>query len=339
MRIVLFFLCISLISCRQNAEQLKTYQFRGETMGTYYNVKFLYKHTFSQKHIDNTLEDLNANFSTYIDNSQISIVNNSYRYSTALKKEYADDFNTVFSIAKKIYKESEGKFDPTVKPLVDYWGFGKEKTPRKFKTEEIDSIKALVGFDKLSLETKESQTFLKKANPNIEIDFSAIAKGYAVDKLSLQLEEKGIVNYMVEIGGETRCAGKNERGLNWTVGISEPKADASPLKAIIKIQPLNMSIASSGNYRNFYTIEGKTVNHTIDPNSGMAFPSDLLAVSIIAADCTTADAIATACMAMGLKSAQNFIAKTNNVEACFFYEKDGEIIPVYSASFEQYIVN
>jgi len=334
-------LCLSLLifACKSDTKQVSAISYRGETMGTFYSIKFLTNKPIPQEKIDTKLKAFNANFSTYIEDAQISVFNNSKDGIHTLTGIEANEFEEVFVIADKIYKSTNGKFDPTVKPLVDYWGFGKEKKPRKHKPEEIASLLKLVGFDQIQLKRKGENVTLTKTNPKIELDFSAIAKGFGVDKVAELLESDGVENYMVEIGGETSCKGVNKSGNKWTLGISEPNPDAAPSKAIIKIQPGDMAVASSGNYRSYYEVDGRIFNHTIDPISGMAFPSDLLAITVIASDCTTADAIATACMAMGKKDSEKYINVTEKVEACFFYEKEAEIMVDYSTNFEQYIVN
>jgi len=339
MRLVLFCICLALISCKQDTKELKAVAYRGETMGTFYSIKFLAYKPILQSKIDEKLIAFNDNFSTYIDNSQISRFNDSKDGTHTVKGSDADEFEHVMKIAKEIYISSKGKFDPTVKPLVDYWGFGKDKKPRKYIATEVDSLLDMIGFDKLQMQREGSALVLKKSNPKLELDFSAIAKGYGVDQVASLLEANDVENYMVEIGGETSCKGVNKNGQKWTLGISEPRSDSSPANTIIKIQPGDMTIASSGNYRSFYVVDGQTFNHTIDPTTGMAFPSDLLAITVIAPDCTTADALATACMAMGKNDSQKYIEETRNVEACFFYEKEGEIMVEYSSSFDQYIVN
>ncbi len=339
MRLYILFLCFIILSCKQDTKQLNQIEYKGETMGTFYSVKFLTKDPLPQKQIDQKLIAINATFSTYIEDSQISLLNRPENTSWTMQGEEAQEFEEVFLIAKEIYKSTNGKFDPTVKPLVDYWGFGKDKRMRVHQKSEIDSLLRLVGFDKIDIERKGDEITITKSDSKMEIDFSAIAKGYGVDKIAELLEDKQVTNYMVEIGGETTCKGRNLQGDKWTLGVSEPRSGSSPSKIILKVQPGNFSMASSGNYRNFYSIKGKTYNHTIDPLSGMAIPSDLLAISVIAENCTTADAIATACIAMGKESSLNYIEDTANVEACFFYEKEGEIIVDYSTSFEQYIVN
>ena len=184
MRLLLASLCILFLSCKQDTKTLKQTSYKGETMGTFYSIKFLANETIPQSTIDAKLIALNDNFSTYIDNSQISQFNKAENLRHTLSGNQADEFEDVFLIAHKIYQSSQGKFDPTVKPLVDYWGFGKEKKPRAYTQEEVDSLRTHVGFEKVGLERIGNEVLLSKTQANVELDFSAIAKGFGVDKIA-----------------------------------------------------------------------------------------------------------------------------------------------------------
>ena len=178
--------------------------------------------------------------------------------------------------------------------------------------------------EKISLD--EKTRFLSKSAPGVSLDFSAIAKGYGVDAICELFDRKKLEDYFIEIGGEVRTKGKNPRQSPWIVGIATPDPDAAltDLKAQVKLS--GMALASSGNYRNFYEVDGIKYGHTIDPKTGLPKTTDLLSASIFAEDCMRADAYATACMVIGVEAAYELISKTNGVEGYFIFgEKDGSM--------------
>ena len=245
--------------------QLRYKKFSGPTMGTRYNVT--YSDTLArelQPEVDQLLLDINQEVSTYIDSSVISQFNQSPDPFALEDKLYTSSFEATgdfhfrnnYGFAVEVYKKTRGLFDPTVMPLVNYWGFGytEKKAVTAVDSVVVDSLMQLVGFDKLAYLTDQGNYRLRKSHPGIQLDFSALAKGYAVDEIGRLLESRGIRNYLVDIGGEVRTRGKNQRGDWWRLGISLPEEGAD-MKAIFStVQLDNRAMATSGNYRNYYLV-------------------------------------------------------------------------------------
>ncbi len=294
----------------------------GETMGTYYAITYadLEKRSFQQD-IDSILQVLNAEVSTYIPTSVISLFNQSGK-----GMEIADSrthFLANLKAAKIIVEETDGYFDPTVMPLVNYWGFG--YTPKKqVKAVDslfIDSLMQYVGFDKLDFDFSKS-AFIGKTSAGVQLDFSAIAKGYGVDLIGEWLEKQGIRHYLVDIGGEMRAKGKNSSGIWWTIGVNRPVEGAELMDLKAKVPLKNRALATSGNYRNYYEVNGKKYSHTIHPKAGFPERNNLLSASIFAKKCISADAYATACMAMGFEKAKELIGSVPAIEGYLIFGKE-----------------
>ena len=283
----------------------------GETMGTTYNISYLDSQGVNYKpQIDSLLIEINNSLSTYIKTSTISTVNQADSIC------HVDEmFVEVFNEAKEVHAKSNGAFDPTIMPLVNVWGFGYTDKLTMDSTI-VDSILSLVNFDNVDLIDSK----VVKQHKNISIDFSAIAKGYGVDLVAKFIEINGIKNYMVEIGGEVRCKGLNSKDKIWKLGIDEPIFETAfrrNLKATLELD--KKSMATSGNYRNYYEKDGKKYVHTINPKTGYPEQNDLLSATIISDDCMTADAFATACMVLGFSKAKKLIETENDLEAYFIY--------------------
>lgn len=303
----------------QANEQLLHLQ--GVTMGVVrYNIKYYEQDTTTnyQKEIDALLVDFNQSLSHYIPDSEISNFNKSDS-GIVLNSRF---FYPVMQISQEVYEKTEGAFDPTVSPLINAWGFGPDKSLVKNDSLPIDSLKQLVGFNQIELNEKE----LRKQQPEITLNFSAVAKGYAVDIVAELLDQKGIQNYMVEIGREVRCKGVNEEGKTWRIGIVNPNYKTQPkqmLNATVALE--NMSLATSGNYETFYVKDGKKYAHTISPFTGYPIEHNLLSASVFATDCTTADAYATGFMVLGVEKSMEILNNTPNLEGILIYEEDGKI--------------
>jgi len=306
---------------RQNQPQEITV--RGTTMGTIaYNIKYLDKDKRSfKRQIDSLLVDFNQSLSTYIPNSDISMFN----------KKGAANFNypyfyDVLKASKEIYNETDGAFDPTVGPLIDAWGFGDGELIGP-DSLQVDSLLQYVGFDKITFDSKG----VSSARQGMKLNFSAIAKGQAIDVVGDWLSSQGIENYMVEIGGEVRTMGKNLNKELWVIGIETP--DESRVGGLFDaIQLENQGMATSGNYRNYRIIDGQKVAHTIDPKSGFPKMQTLLSATVLAPNCMYADAFATACMVLGLESSKALIANDPDLEAYFIYVNEAGEIDAYISS-------
>lgn len=309
------------VTCRPDQKQNEIYQhLQGKAMGTTYSVK--YKGAVNhQKAIDSLLATFNASLSTYDATSTISKFNLS---DTGICYHTSEDrfFYHSLTEAIRISKLSNGSFDPTVAPLVNYYGFGyvKKEKPTETSQKTLDSLLLLVGIEKVAIEKRGDSVCIKKLYKNIKLDLNASAPGHGVDEIAALLTSKGIVDYMIEIGGEVKAKGKNAQGKLWAIGINTPVEGVESNDVLLPVCLNNQALATSGNYRNFFDNGKIKLAHIIDPKTGLAQPSDILSATIIADDCLTADAMATACIVKGLEKAKSFIAQQNKIEAFFIYK-------------------
>ncbi|TAF66295.1 MAG: FAD:protein FMN transferase [Cytophagales bacterium] len=316
---IILLILVAIVYLYRETQKKIQIEVTGETMGTTYNIKYLDNHARNfKKEIEFLLKDFNQSLSTYIPNSEISQFNKGKKID--FKRPY---FYPVLLKSKEIYELSEGAFDPTVAPLVNVWGFGftaKEKFP---DSARIDTLKKVIGFHQIEF----TKTTLSKKQQGVMLDFNAIAQGYGVDVIANFLIEKGIQDFMVEIGGEILCKGLNKEGKVWTIGISNPKYEqegGNPIQATVELN--NRALATSGNYRKFYEMGGKKYAHTIDPKTGYPVQHSLLSVSVFAPDAMTADAIATTLMVLGLEKAKKLLEKIPQIDAFFVYtDEKGQI--------------
>lgn len=303
----------------------------GTTMGTTYRVVYLdgERRDFKAS-IDSLLIVFNQSLSTYIPDSELSQFNR--RDSLIFGLPY---MLPVLKKSQEVYGRSSGAFDPTVGPLVNAWGFGPEgATPKD--SIDINQLLPLVGFDKISFD----EEMVRKSQPGVYLDFSAIAKGYAVDVVASLLEERGISNMLVEIGGELVARGVNDKGEIWKVGINQPDQDdfTNELFSIVALD--NKALATSGNYRNYYEIDSVRYSHTIDPRTGYPVQHGLLSATVVAPDCMTADAYATALMVMGTENAILLLNQLEELEAFLIYNDSSGVVQTYiSESLKPYISN
>lgn len=325
------------ISCKTDvpAKNLKSaYQrIEGSTMGTTYHVTYFDSTGINRKQgVDSVLLAVNHEVSTYEVNSFITKFNHSKEGLPLIGhngKAIAPHFLANFDKSDEVFRLSGGVFDPTVMPLVNYWGFGYKGHTEISAVDSavIDSLKRhFVGWKKVAKEKRNGGIFLSKSNPNVELDFSAVAKGYGVDAVAIYLEGKGINHYLVEIGGEVRAAGLNEKGQAWIVGINEPLENAAITDFFSKARMSDLSLATSGNYRNFYEVDGIKYSHTINPATGFPERTTLLSASVFARDCATADAWATACMVLGVEKAFTTVSALDGID-CYliFSNPDGTL--------------
>ncbi|MBK9254424.1 MAG: FAD:protein FMN transferase [Saprospiraceae bacterium] len=321
------FIIIGLLlnSCRN--ENVLFHKITGKTMGTTYHITAQTANIESlQLEIDSLLLDFNNSLSTYIPTSTISKFNTA---DSMLCFTSTDDvyFIPVFEKSKEVFRKTEGYFDPSIMPLVNYYGFGytEKKKVVEADTAKIKELLKLLQFDKVSIfEDSIQQICILKEIPNVQLDFSALAKGYGVDIIAEFLEKKNIRNYLVEIGGEVRALGLNDKGKEWVIGINKPSESATPEDIELPLKISNRAVATSGNYRNVYESKGQQFAHIIDPKTGFSRQTDILSATVIAKDCMTADAYATAFMVMGMEKSLELIEQLNDIEACFIYDAEGD---------------
>ncbi|MGQ1946240.1 FAD:protein FMN transferase [Geofilum sp. OHC36d9] len=301
-----------LIVVTSGCQQTKYQYNEGWVFGTSYHIVYNSKVDLEPR-IRVLMDSFSHSLSTFDTSSVISKINRNTSFQTD------SFFRTVFNRAQQISIETGGAFDMTVAPLVNAWGFGFSKQ-HEVDTLLIDSLLRNVGMAKVSM----VNGIIQKKDVGVMLDASAIAKGYAVDVVASFLAGAGVENYMVEIGGEIVTAGVNPKGLVWQLGIDKPIDDPAvserEMEMIIGLS--GKALATSGNYRNFYIKDGKKYAHTINPKNGRPVQHNLLSASILANDCLTADAFATACMVMGLDSSLTLIESHPGLEACFIYHTD-----------------
>ena len=301
----------------------------GLVFGTVY--KITYQHA-DDLHIDikEALAEVDNALSPYNPNSIITRINQNR--DTTLNAH----FTHVFTLAQRISAETDGAFDITVAPMVNAWGFG-FKHASEISPETIDSLKQVVGYQKIVIEGDK----VKKTDERVMLDCSSIAKGYGVDIVARALDKKGVQHYMVDIGGEVVVKGKNPRMKTWRIGINKPVEDSlsinQELQSILEVSDVGM--ATSGNYRKFYYKDGKRYAHTIDPRIGQPVQHNILSATVVAADCTTADAYATAFMVMGLEKSMEFCKKHPELNAYFICAGEGDAYEIhYTPGMERYLV-
>jgi len=316
----LFWMCLAvcLTSCGRKAPPRTTLSWRGKTMGTTYGVKVVTLDPDKvqlekiQEEVEAELVAVNEAMSTWLPESEISRFN---KMESGLDMEISGRFAQVMVVSEGISQLTGGAFDPTLGPLIDLWGFGagepRENDP---SDEEIEAAMAKVGMAGLEL----TETSLLKKKAGIELNLSAVAKGYGVDQVASVLETYGHRNYYVEIGGEVRCEGLNESGVPWNIGIQVPVAE-SGMQSHRIVSVLNRALATSGDYRIFFETEKGRRHHILDPRTGRPAEHTLASVSVLAADCMTADAVATALYVMGTSEGMAWMVEhpALEVEALF----------------------
>ena len=297
-------------------------------VGTVYHITYQSPQNL-QKEIESQLAQVDASLSPFNKHSIITAINENR--DTVVNKMFTD----VFTLAMKISDITNGSFDITVAPLVNAWGFGFKGGAMPTR-HQVDSLKRLVGYRKVSL----SNGRVTKSDPRIMLDCSSIAKGYGCDVVAHYLRSKGIDNYMIEIGGEIVTRGISEKRLPWKIGVTKPTDDSLNVNQEIQtiINVTDKAMATSGNYRNFYYKNGRKYAHTIDPATGYPVQHTILSSTVIADDCATADAYATAFMVMGLDKAKAVLSRHPELMAYFILAgADGNNDVWYSPSMKDKI--
>lgn len=321
---------------REHSHDIELTTIKGLTMGTYYVVKYIDQTNPSispnkiQDLIESDLDEINRQMSTYIKDSEISKFNQLKSQDTFIISPW---FQEVLSFSIKLTKKTFGYFDPTVGPLVNIWGFGPNKSKEIPDHKKIKETLSFVGIDKLVLNKDK----ISKKHPKLYLDLSSIAKGFAVDQLSTHLLELGLENHLIEIGGELKAHGyrNNDKNESWIIGIEKPIEKRS-VHELIKLH--NLSIATSGDYRNFTSTDSGNLTHTINPKTGRAISTDLVSVSLLAESCMEADAIATALLVMGQKKALQF-AKEQQLATMFITKThEGALKTIITDSFKKWLV-
>lgn len=311
---------------------MRNYKISGYAQGTSYNISYFATDSVVTKtQIDSILNVIDLSMSLYKPNSSI------VRFNNAEKGILIDQhFANVFKKSQTINRETNGIFDVTIAPLVQYWGFGPKPVTNKQQEQPVNEILAQVGMDKVQL----SGNLLQKSNPKVTIDLNGIAQGYTVDVIADFLEKGKIKSYVVEVGGEIRAKGPKPDGKLMRIGIEGPSENdftEPAIKHIIEFK--EGAVTTSGNYRKFISKGDKKISHLINPKTGYPFQNEMISVTVFAKRAIDADGYDNALMGMGLNGAMKFLVKKKNLEAYIIYKnKDGKITDTLTSGFKRMIV-
>lgn len=331
----LLFLIVATAFILFNRNSLAKATFRtaeGSIFGTTYHIKYQAAQSLDSLILD-TLRRVDHSLSLFNQQSTLCRINRGeiQQADTMLAK--------VMRLALSISKVTGGDFDPTVQPLVSAWGFGFEHRAN-VTPQMIDSLMQFVGCEKVYI---DAAGIITRSDPRVRLDFGAIAKGYAVDCVAELLMRKGVDNYMVEIGGEVRTAGTNNKGQAWRIGVSRPSEAAGTADNAATIAADYCAMATSGNYNNYYEVDGKRYAHTINPHTGQPVTHSLLSATVLAPTCAEADAFATAFMAGGMERAQAVLAEANKaglrLDAFLIYSDENGEMKTWATSGMQKILS
>jgi thiamine biosynthesis lipoprotein len=316
----------------------KEVSFSGKTMGTTYHITVVTGYFSSTKdlkdQIDQRLEEIIKSMSAFRKDSEISRFN--ANQNTGEKFKISDDFFNVMTVAKTVYELTGGAWDGTVKPLENLWGFGSSENKKSIPAQsEIAALLPDIGFNNIEI---SSNHYLIKKKASISLDLASIAKGYGVDQLAALIRTSGIKNFLVEIGGEVFAAGFRKDGKKWRIGINRPKA-GSPFNQVYKVVELHdKGFATSGDYRNFFEVDGKRFSHILNPKSGYPVNNGVVSVSVIADTCTFADGFATAVIVLGHEKGLERVNSLDHTECLIVVRThDGKLIDHYSKGFKTYM--
>lgn len=332
-----FGLAFFLAGCGQ--ENVKTHpeiHITGSTMGTYYSIKVaddaIQDEASFQTEVDELLERVNDQMSTYRPESELSRFNQSRDNRPVVVSR---DTARVVTESLHLGRETRGALDVTVGPLVNLWGFGPDKRPTKVPSDElIAQTRQKTGLGNLHVITSADADTLQKDIPDLYVDLSSIAKGFGVDKVAEYLEARGSRNYLVEIGGELRINGVNGKGHPWRVAIEKPTANLGSVQEVIQVG--DNGVATSGDYRNYYEMDGQRFSHTIDPATGKPIHHRLVSVTVVHPSCMTADGLATALTVMGPEKGMAYA--TEQGLAIFMVTKTDEgFEESYSPAFQPFL--
>ena len=318
----LYTLCIAvLVTACGTTPKENVYYIKGEAQGTTYSITYIAKAPVEKAAIDSILQVIDLSMSTYIDNSLISRINRGENLPID------PHFEKVFSASFDIYWQSKGAFDPSIGQLINAWGFGKKENHTPPTQKQIDSLLALTGMDKVHYIDTPRGAFIKKDNPNIQLNFNAIAQGYTSDVIADYFLSKQISNFIVEVGGELVIHGRNTlKDKPWRIGIDNPLQKPDEDREIVAtVELTDCGLATSGNYRKLWTdsLTGQKYVHTINPKTGRPQPSNLLSATVIAPSAMLADGYATTLMALGgIEKAKDFLTQHKELKAVLLYSDE-----------------
>ncbi|WP_339141905.1 FAD:protein FMN transferase [Pseudoalteromonas galatheae] len=330
---IISFLFVFLAGCQDAKPETKEILLSGKTMGTTYNIKvFPGEKPLGQAQlhdeVEQALKAVNQSMSTYIPDSEINQFN---RLAANTVMPISEDFRLVVAESIRLGKSTK-TLDVTMGPLIDLWGFGPDKRPTMRPSQsELDDMRTRIGVDKLVL----NDSGLAKTIAGLELSFSATAKGYGIDKVADVIENHDIHDYMVEIGGELRVSGKKPDG-EWRIAIEKPDAPVGQRQIHRVIEPGKNGIATSGDYRIFYEMDGETFTHLIDPTTGRPVKHELVSVTVLHPSAMTADGLATALTVMGTERAKAY-ATEHQLPVYLMYKSPEGIKSYASEAFQPYL--
>lgn len=311
-----FFLLLLLFSCQNKTPEFT--HLEGKAQGTTFRITYndAQARDFSAS-VDSLFRLIDRSMSLWDSTSVISRLNRN-EAGVMIDAHFA----AVIQRSQEVAAATDGYFDITVGPLVRAWGFSYKKGLPPPDSVQVDSLRQLIGFQKIRLENG----VLQKADPRMQVDMNAIAQGYTVDVLANFLEKQGVHNYLIEVGGEVRTAGLNERNEVWRIGIDKPvegETEGRPLQTVVPLS--GKSLATSGSYRKFVERDGKKFSHAIDPHTGYPITHNWLSISVIADDCTTADAYATAFLVLGLEKSMKIAKEKGLLVYGIYADENGDL--------------
>ena len=337
---------IGLTGCNQASDSasssssqppLAVSRIHGQTMGTTYNISFVAAEGFEtlplKQRVDGKLVAINKALSTYDPSSELSLINQGIRTTDASGTiPISESLAEVLGQSLQVFHDSQGRFDVTVGPLVNIWGFGPEEAMNKKPSDErVQGLLAAIGSEKMNLDPDAPSLAL--SGP-LYIDLSAIAKGWAVDKIAELLESDGIGDYLVEIGGELKTRGQKPGGTAWTIAVEKPAYQMTAREGQLIIEPGDMAVATSGDYRNYIEVDGVRFSHTIDPATGYPITHNLASVTVIHPSCAMADAWATALNVAGPEEGLK-LAERQQLAAYFIIREQEGFAVVTSTAFNE----
>jgi thiamine biosynthesis lipoprotein len=330
--LLLIFFSTLLVSACSDVQEPNVYQLNGNTMGTSYSITVVGDVRIDPTLVTNALENIENSMSTYRPDSELMQLN---KAPVDTWITISEELYEVLTISETVSQLSDGAFDISIGPLVDLWGFGPDKSnfgSPPDNPEQVENILRNIGYQHLVLASDETAALKTKM---ISLDLSAVAKGYAVDVIAELLEANTINNYLVEVGGEISAQGSNAQGEPWRIAIESP-LKSNNQEAFRVIQINNLSVASSGDYRNFYEEDGISYSHTLDPRTGYPVNHQLASVTVLTDSAAFADALATAFNVMGTEQAL-LLANQHQIPAFFIENTDNGLIEYYSSAFVDYL--
>lgn len=326
-----------LVGCDRPSEHV----FRGATMGTAYTVRVVHPPASALPGLGDAIHDrlerINASMSVYRPDSEISRFN---ALSMGESLPISEDFEHVLRVSAQVFDQTGGAFDPTVKPLLDLWGFGPGAANREaWRPPSEEAVLHALASVGLYLVDASIPGRLGKRHSDVQLDLGAVAKGFAVDALAELLEERGVRGYLVDIGGDVRVAGRNAEGEPWRIGVNQPERGQGWGEILLVLRPGRMAVLTSGDYRQFFKQDGLFFSHILDPRTGCPLENGVAGVTVLADAAVLADALATGLMVLGVEQGLELVESLHGVEALFLVRvgRDGveEVLGARSSGFDR----